>query len=209
METIQDRLASIMKIKNWRRADLAKAMHVSQATISLFFVKNANPSYESLRNLVSSCPDVSANWILTGEGSMARGAIIDYVDLPISGEIAAGMPTEMIEADDHKFVTLHKSQINCPDEYLVFRVYGDSMAPVIVHNDIILLHTRFDPFELDGQICAVKVDQEVTLKRIWINEAARQTVLLPYNHHYKPLVLSDDSPDCRIIGYMVSMIRNF
>ncbi len=208
MESIIDRIVKIMDLKKWKKYELANAMGISSASVSGYF-SGSMPSYESIVRLVSACPEISSKWILTGEGSMKEPVASEFVTLGVSGEIAAGVPTEISEVEPLDYVNISTTQLGNPYEYIALRVYGDSMAPVIVHNDIILLHTRFDPFDLDGQICAVKVDQEVTLKRIWINEAARQTVLLPYNHHYKPLVLSEDSPDCRIIGYMVSMIRNF
>lgn len=208
MQTIHDRMLMIMAHYHWNKSDLARALKISTANASLMFSRKTNPSFDTIANLHQSAPELSIQWLITGTGPMLSKTSNSYLDIPIAGSIAAGNPIEVLDAPPIEYLSVpHDQYTGHPSHYIAFRVYGDSMAPRIIHNDIVLLCTVFDPWEMDGYVCAVKIDTEITLKKIWINHAAQQTVLLPFNCSYSPIVLDDSSPDCRIIGYVLSITR--
>ncbi len=206
MNTIAHRISKILTFKRWKQVDLAKNMQIKPTSVSSILHSKTVPSYESLQNLLLNNPDISAQWLLTGAGSMLSHRR-DPAHIPVLGEIAAGNPIEFTPFPDISTVPLPLNA-SSPTQYKALKVYGDSMSPFIIHNDIIIIHTVFDPWELDGKIVAIKIDTETTLKQMSINYDARQSILIPFNAaNYKPIVLNEDSPPCEILGYMVSMIR--
>lgn len=206
MNTIAFRISKILAYKHWKQVDLAKNMQITPTSVSLILKEKTVPSYESLQNLLLNNSDISAAWLLTGAGSMLSHGR-DPAHIPVLGEIAAGNPIEFTPFPNVTTVPLPLNA-SSPTQYKALKVYGDSMAPFIIHNDIIIINTVFDPWDLDGKIVAIKIDTETTLKQMSINYEARQSILIPFNAaHYKPIVLNEDSPACNILGYMVCMTR--
>lgn len=131
----------------------------------------------------------------------------DPAHIPILGEIAAGNPIDFTPFPDISTIPLPLNAAS-PTQYKALKVYGDSMAPFIIHNDIVVIHTVFDPWDLDAKIVAIKIDTETTLKQMSIDYEAKMSILIPYNTaHYKPIILNSDSPPCQILGYVVSITR--
>ncbi len=206
MKTIVDRMFEIMDFKHWKQKDLAVAMQVSPPSASAILKKKALPSYESIKNLLQCLPDISAAWLINGEGSMLFSQDKVFV-LPILGEIAAGVPMEFTDFIAPSSISIPFNTMH-PTEYHALKVFGDSMSPIIMHNDIVIVHTVFNPWNLDGKVVAVKIDTETTLKHLFIDHNARQSILIPYNtKNYKPIILDENSPNTIILGYMVSLIR--
>lgn len=206
MQNILDRFFMVMEFKNWKQKNLADAMKIAPASVSLLFKNRTNPSYETIKNLLQALPEISADWLINGEGAMLRSEK-PSVSIPILGEIAAGNPIDFNPFPDIHSIPLPFSTSH-PEHYHALKVFGDSMSPQIIHNDLVIIHTVFDPWELDGKVVACLVDTETTLKLLCIDHAHQQSILLPYNSkHYKPIVLSEDSPFSQILGYMVSLIR--
>lgn len=206
MKNIADRISKILAYKHWKQVDLAKNMQITPTSVSAIIKNKTLPSYDSLNNLLRNNPDISAAWLMTGAGSMLSHGR-DPAQIPILGEIAAGNPIEFTPFPNISTVPLPFDAAS-PTQYKALKVYGDSMAPLIIHNDIVLIHTVFDPWELDTKIVAIKIDQETTLKQMCIDYNARQSILIPFNAaHYKPIILNSDSPPCNILGYVVSMTR--
>jgi SOS-response transcriptional repressor LexA len=206
MDTVTDRISKIVAFKRWKQVDLAKNMQITPTSVSAIIKRKTQPSYDSLQNLLKNNPDISAAWLMTGSGSMlAHGR--DPAHIPILGEIAAGNPIDFTPFPDISTVPL-PINASSPTQYKALKVYGDSMAPFIIHNDIVVIHTVFDPWELDTKIVAIKIDTETTLKQMSIDYHAHQSILIPFNAaHYKPIILNSDSPPCQILGYVVSITR--
>ena len=206
MQTIADRILKILALKHWKQVDLANNMRIKPTSASSILKQKTVPSYESLQNLLLNNPDISAQWLLTGVGSMLSHGR-DPAHIPILGEIAAGNPVQFIPFPNVSTVPLPINATS-PTQYKALKVYGDSMSPFIIHNDIVIIHTDFDPWDLDGKIVAIKIDTDTTLKQMSVDFEAKQSILIPFNAaHYKPIVLNSDSPPCNILGYMVSLIR--
>lgn len=115
--------------------------------------------------------------------------------LPMLGDIAAGAPIyaeeqyEMIACDD---------SLKCD---FALRVRGDSMTGARIHDgDIVFIRSQDDVD--DGEIAAVLLNDEATLKRVYHIRNGLQ--LLPMNPSYAPMVFTFDECDSiRILGKAV------
>lgn len=122
--------------------------------------------------------------------------------VPVIGEIAAGVPiTANREYDEY---------IEVPDtadarKYdLSLRVKGDSMKPRYLDGDLVFI--RCQPDVRDGQIAAVVVGGEATLKRVY--HAPGGVQLISENPEYSPMFYTeDDVNDIHLIGLAVGFMR--
>ena len=117
--------------------------------------------------------------------------------VPIIGQIAAGEP---ILADEHIETYLPCDAGVQADFGLV--VHGDSMIGAEIHDgDVVFI--RSQPIVDDGQIAAVRIDDDATLKRFYKNSDG--CTLVSMNPKYPPMVFNSGNCDSiQIIGLAVA-----
>lgn len=119
--------------------------------------------------------------------------------IPLLGEIACGEP---IYADEDR-----ESYIEIGTDIkadFCLRAKGDSMINArILDGDIVFI--RKQPCVDDGEIAAVVIDNEATLKRVYYNRKAGILQLVAENPSFPPLIYSGDELDTiRILGKAVA-----
>ena len=118
--------------------------------------------------------------------------------IPFLGEIAAGVPIFADELRD-VYVTA-EVDVHCD---FALRVKGDSMTGAgISDGDIVFI--RSQPDVLDGQIGAVSIDDEATLKRVYHTRDG--ITLVAENPKYAPMAFrEEDAMNVRILGFAVAV----
>lgn len=114
--------------------------------------------------------------------------------VPMLGWIACGEPIEACEAHAEYYVEVDRG---ASVDYCL-QVKGDSMVDArIVDGDLVFI--RQQPTVENGEIAAVIIDDEVTLKRFYRSENG--VILKPENAKYQPLYYTEkDFKDVRILG---------
>lgn len=123
--------------------------------------------------------------------------------IPLLGNIACGDPITAEENLD--------GFVSAPEEIsadFALRCKGDSMIGArILDGDIVLI--RQQPDVEDGEIAAVLIDNEATLKRV--HKKTGCLILNPANPAYEPIVITgEELADVRIIGkavYFISTVK--
>ena len=115
--------------------------------------------------------------------------------VPLLGAIAAGEP---LYAEETLDATDCDASLHCD---FALRVKGDSMIGARIHDgDIVFIRSQDDVD--DGQIAAVIVDGEATLKRVYHIKNGLQ--LLSENPNYPPMVFTlEEYASIRILGRAV------
>lgn len=115
--------------------------------------------------------------------------------VPLIGAIAAGVPIYAEQALD---ATDCDAAMQCD---FALRVRGDSMTGARIHDGDIVFIRRQDDVD-DGQIAAVIIDDEATLKRVYHIKNGLQ--LLSENRSYPPMVFTfEEYGTIRILGRAV------
>jgi SOS-response transcriptional repressor LexA len=233
---IGKRLKEVRTHFKMKQYEFAQSIDVKASAISQMEADKINPSIETMQQIYKAYK-VNLHWLITGKGDMlmdkdakamkfeklqslldnqindilnAKNNLHDNdtVEFRVSGEIAAGEPVTSINTI-LEVVSVHKSQLKADvKEYLTLRVNGRSMEPEVKHNDVILIRKDNDWQKLAGRICAVRIDGEVTLKKLVLDADKKMIVLVSINESYKPiLVYPADHSDVHLIGHLCSLVR--
>lgn len=120
--------------------------------------------------------------------------------IPIVGSIAAGKPI-LAEEDIESYLILNQ-------EYkadFALKIMGDSMIDVGINDGDLALIIKDRPVT-NGDIYAVLVDGEATLKKVYKNDD--YLTLQPCNSKYEPLVVKEeDNP--YIVGKLSGIVRKY
>lgn len=119
--------------------------------------------------------------------------------VPLLGSIHAGEPTYAEESFDGYAVL--GSAVRCD---FALRVKGDSMVNARIYDGDIVFIRKQDTVE-NGEIAAVLLDDETTLKRVRFLKNGR-TVLYPENPKYEPIFIGEEGEtrSVRILGKAVA-----
>lgn len=119
------------------------------------------------------------------------------------GDISCGQPRYTDE--DHE--TYIEAADNIQADFCL-RAKGDSMIGARI-NDGDIVFIREQPMVEDGEIAAVIIDDEATLKRVKYNKEKQQLTLFPANDKYDPLVfIGEELNQIRILGKAVCFMSN-
>lgn len=106
--------------------------------------------------------------------------------LPMLGEIACGKPIFMDENRDN--YTMIGSNVKAD---FCLKAKGDSMVNArIMDGDIVFI--RSQPEVENGEIAAVAIDDEATLKRFYRDEITQTVTLISENSIYAPMVFTKE-----------------
>ena len=121
--------------------------------------------------------------------------------IPMLGEIAAGVP---ILAEENAELIMCDESLSCD---CALKIRGDSMVGARIHDgDIVFIRLQDDVD--DGDIAAVVLNDEATLKRVYHIKNGLQ--LLSENPKYPPMIFTlDECDSIRILGKAVGFQGRF
>ncbi len=130
--------------------------------------------------------------------------------IPVLGRVAAGTPILAVE-NVEEYMDIEREFRGGRDEMtdglFLLRVQGDSMTGAGIHDgDLVLV--RSQPEVGDGEIAAVIMGEEATVKRVRFRR--NRVRLEPANRRYKPITLGPDDMarnEVRIAGKVLMAIR--
>lgn len=205
------RLRNIIAFFHLNQEKLAKLMQLSQGSVSMLLKNQTAPSFKSLSNLCRALPDLNPDYLLNGTGDLLRSDPSAISFLPIVGQIAAGPPVECKIIDPIKYIPWDIKSKGPSKHITCFQVSGDSMSPLILNNDIVIIKSNYTYNDLNNSIIAIRINTEITLKQLVLDKTNQSSILMPINTcRFNPIVLNKDTQDdIQIIGKMIHLIRSF
>ena len=198
---IGDNVKYLRKSHGYSQATLARKLNINQASISLWESGKTNPDTGTLVELAKLF-DVSLDFLTSDEPRRELDSIaIRKNAVPIVGEIACGVP---ITAEQN--VTGFADLPDGVHADFALRCKGDSMNPTLYDGDLVLI--RQQPEVENGQIAAVSIAGETTLKHVYKQEHG---LLLTADNANFPPVFVPAGQDGEIIihGLAVGYLRLF
>ncbi len=124
--------------------------------------------------------------------------------IPLLGTIAAGSPI-LAEQNIEDQLTLPDALVGNGESFML-RIKGDSMIDEgILSGDLVVIE-KCDRVR-DGEIAAVLVEDEATLKRFY--QRGRMAILEPANVNYQSIEVDMGSESCKILGKLVGLVRSY
>ena len=180
--------SSIQKIESGERditqstiAAFAKALKVTPSVIMGWEENNENNTAPDYSNIKGIMP------------------LPEMRKVPLLGAIACGEP---IYREEDELISLSN---DIKADFCLW-CQGDSMINARI-NDGDIVFIKSCPEVENGQIAAVSIDNEVTLKRVFYYPEKNRLVLYPENKAYEPFVyMNEELNDVRILGRAVMFL---
>ena len=207
-KTTSDRLREIMDTRGLKQIDILElcapicereGVQLRKNDISQYVSGKVTPRRDKL-SVLAEALEVSEVWLMGYGADMETVGIMPLPRLgrvPLVGTIACGAP---ILAEENIEET-----VACPDGVhadFCLRCKGDSMRDArILDGDIVYIRQQSEVE--NGQIAAVLIEDEATLKRVYVSPDS--IVLQAANPLYPPMVFSgEERAGVRILGRAVA-----
>lgn len=214
--SVPSRVKQLIMQCDMTQKKFAESIDISPARLNNYLASLSKIPQDILVR-ISELHHVNLNWLITGKGPMFQELIPmdasileDTIRLPISAEIAAGEPCEVVLDEPLGYLNIPRSLLNLPPPYFMFRVKGRSMEPHILHGDIVICSQTYPaPHELSGKIMAFRTHDGITLKKLFLDDKNRIMWLMPINHEFSPVPYDEDGEEIVMIGLLDIAIRSF
>ena len=221
--TTSDRLKQLLNERNLKQTDILKAaepfckmfgIKLNKNDLSQYVNGKVIPKQRKL-TILSMALNVDEAWLMGYDVPMSLNLAFEqdvseitkkYPNIkpvrlkrfPMLGEIACGEPVFMTEDKEH--VVMADMDIKAD---FCLTAKGDSMINArIFEGDIVFI--RSQPVVENGEIAAVAIEDEATLKRVYYYPDKSKLILCPENSAYEPLVfIGEELNSIRILGKAV------
>lgn len=200
------RLKELREQKNIMQKDMADVFRVAKSTYSYWENGKAEPDTATLYKLAEYF-GVSLDYLMgksnnseTNYNKYDNILPIDIMALPLVGEIACGTP--MFANEERESYVCIGTKINAD---FCLRAKGDSMINArILDGDIVFIKKQEQV--LNGEIAAVIIGDEATLKRVFYYPDNKKLILQAENPMYEPLAyVGEELNNVRILGKAVAL----
>lgn len=155
----------------------------------------------ALANALGTTPQSIMGWSDAEQSVMSYNSDvpIKMKKLPILGDIACGKPIYADETRESFAVTSDRL-----DADFCLRAHGDSMSGARIYDgDIVFIKSQSSVD--NGEIAAVIINDEATLKRVYFYPNEKKLILSPENPRYAPLVyIESELENIKILGKAVA-----
>ena len=162
MFDIGKRIAELRRERGYNQEQLAEMAMINRVTLARYETGTIEPGAFAISRIADAL-GVSTDEILCRVEKLPPFIPLVKTSVPIVGEIACGQPITAEQNID--------GYAELPDGVqadFALRCRGDSMEPTFEQNDLVLI--RQQPEVMNGQIAAIGINGEATLKRIYKQE---------------------------------------
>ena len=199
----KQRLRDLRLSRGLTQEKLAEHLKIAKSTISMYENGNREPDFETLE-MIADYFNVNMSSLIDTTLKSGIVPLPKTKKVPLLGNIACGEPI-LAEENIEEYIGIDaKANVD-----FALRCKGDSMINArIFDGDIVYIKQQSDVD--DGEIAAVLVGTEATLKKVYKYE--NKVVLRPCNPMYDDMVYSDEQlNEVRILGKAImftSMVRH-
>ena len=204
--TLADRLREALTLRSMKQSDLSALTGIGKSSISTYLTGGYEPKQRNIQKMAAAL-NVSDRRLMGEAVPLDRRLdpftipgimpLPEMKEIPLIGSIACGEPL-LAEANIEELLRIPQHI----DADFALRCKGDSMIGArIMDGDIVYI--REQPEVENGQIAAVLIDGDATLKRVYYHP--NMLILHPENPAYKELIYRDaELENVRILGRAVS-----
>lgn len=189
---ILERIKQYIDYKSISVAAFEKSIGMSNASFGKCLKKGGAIGTDKLENILNVYPDISPNWLLTGNGDMLRntteltptkdGTGIPLIPVEAMAGCFTGSQTVLLQECDRYVVPAFKNA-----DFLIY-VRGDSMQPRYYSGDMVAckMLSPTDLFFQWGKVYVLDTDQGALIKKVEQGTDDETITLVSENENYKP-----------------------
>lgn len=195
-----------MNINNKTRVDVCRDLDIPYSTFTDWCNANIYPRIDKIEILANYFDIKKSDLVERREKVDKLGNPVKEV--PLLGTVKAGYDY-LAQENWIGTIDVDASLVKDGSEYFALKVHGDSMSPVLVENDIVIVKKQ-DDFETGDIVVAIINGDEATIKK---GKKTDNSILLqPLNNNYEPLIFTNDEMKTipvKIIGVVKQLKREF
>ena len=201
-QIIAKNIKKLMEVNNVSQTDICNALNFKPSTFSDWANAKTYPRIDKIEMLANYFGVEKSDLI---EDSSAINTQfdniykIDKIKLPMLGTIACGEP--IFTDEDRESYVMVGTEIR--DDFCL-KCQGDSMINARIHDGDIVFIRKQDIVD-NGEIAAVIIDDEATLKRFYYYKEQNMVILRPENSKYKDIILTGEQLErVKVLGKAVA-----
>lgn len=214
-DKFSNRLQRAMQIRNIKASELSEKANIPKSAISQYLSGLYEAKQKSIFKLANVL-DVSEGWLMGYDVPMKKDLNTYKVDklgnsvipIPILGTVKAGY-NYLAQENWIGTIDVETSLVGNGDEYFALKVHGDSMSPVLIEDDTVIIKKQND-FENGDIVVAIINGDEATIKKS--KKSDNSILLQPLNSNYEPLIFTKEEMKTipvTIIGIVKQLKRKF
>ena len=204
-EIFAKNLKYYMQINDKNRYDICRDLNFAYTTFAEWYNAKIYPRIDKIEMLANYFNIKKSDLIENREKTDKLGNLV--VEVPLLGIVKAGY--DYLAQENWKGTIDVDKKLAEGSELFALEVKGDSMSPVLIENDIVIVKKQND-FENGDIVVAIINGDEATIKKGKKSDAG--ILLQPFNQNYEPLLFTYDEMETipvRIIGIVKQLKREF
>lgn len=212
VDTFGNRLQTALNNSNMKQVDLVEKTGLDKTLINKYLAGIMKAKQDKL-TILAEALNVNEVWLMGYDIPKDRSLKLDklgnpVVEIPLLGTVKAGYDY-MAQENWEGTIDVEKSLIKDGSEYFALTVKGDSMFPVLIEGDIVIIKKQED-FETGDIVVAIVNGDEATIKKG--KKTSNGILLQPLNTKYEPLIFTYDEMKTIpviIVGIVKQLKREF
>ena len=215
-EKVGARLKYARELRNISLEKAGEVIGVHKSTILRWERGNTEKFKIPVLETISNLYNVNPAWLMGYDVPMERNLTTlkvnelgnSIVSIPILGTVKAGYDY-LAQENWIGTIDVETSLFGNGKDYFALKVHGNSMSPVLIENDIVIIKKQND-FENGDIVVAIINGDEATIKKGKKND--NSILLQPLNPSYEPLIFTYDEMKTipvTIIGIVKQLKREF
>lgn len=196
-----------MSINGKDRNDLARDLNLPYTTITSWCKAEFYPRIDKIQLLANYFDIQKSDLVESKEKLDKLGNPV--AEIPLLGTVKAGYDY-MAQENWEGMIEVDKNIIKDGSDYFALKIKGDSMSPVLIEDDIVIIKKQED-FENGDLVVAIINGDEATIKKGRKNDTS--IVLQPFNTvDYEPLIFTYNEMKTipvTIVGIVKQLKREF
>lgn len=195
-----------MNINKKTRSDVCKDLEIPYSTFTDWCNANIYPRIDKIE-LLANYFDIRKSDLVENKEKLDRLGN-PVTEIPLLGVVKAGY-NYMAQENWERMIEVDKNIIKDGSDYFALKIKGDSMSPVLIEDDIVIIKKQ-DDFENGDIVVAIINGDEATIKK---GKKSNTGILLqPLNTNYEPLIFTYDEMKTipvTIVGIVKQLKREF
>lgn len=214
MASFSDRFCKILELRQISAAELSRKTGINESVLSQYKKGDYEPKQRRLE-LLSKTLNVSIPWLMGADVPMNDRTLYppdistDNVEFPVIGEVAAGFDKIAVEewSGDKIKIPVEFLKGKNSDDYFVLKITGDSMYPLYIDGDNILVKKQ-DYVDYNGQVAVLIYGDDCgTVKKV--EHKKNSICLVPINPQYQQETITGvDIERVHILGIPKLLVRD-